>query len=94
MQLLHFKSNRYLLFLPISFTRGISIWSMFFGVVVVLLTTIDLKFFFAVQDFNALVRYLNQFSPDQFLTAMSNFHLLVFLATCDMLPLKVSTASP
>ena len=41
------------------------------------------------QDFNALVRYLNQFSPDQFLTAMSNFHLLVFLATCDMLPLKV-----
>ena len=67
---------------------------MFFGVVVVLLTTIDLKFFFfPVQDFNALVRYLNQFSPDQFLTAMSNFHLLVFLATCDMLPLKVSTAS-
>lgn len=49
--------------------------------------------FFPVQDFNALVRYLNQFSPDQFLTAMSNFHLLVFLATCDMLPLKVSTAS-
>ncbi|CAH3036912.1 unnamed protein product [Porites lobata] len=41
-----------------------------------------------LQDFNALVRYLNQFSPDQFLTAMSNFHLLVFLATCDMLPLK------
>ena len=42
------------------------------------------------QDFNALVRYLNQFSPDDFLSAMSNFHLLVFLATCDMLPLKVS----
>ena len=41
------------------------------------------------QDFNALVRYLNQFSPDEFLSAMSNFHLLVFLATCDMLPLKV-----
>lgn len=41
-----------------------------------------------LQDFNALVRYLNQFSPDLFLTAMSNFHLLVFLATCDMLPLK------
>ena len=43
-----------------------------------------------LQDFNALVRYLNQFSPDQFLAAMSNFHLLVFLATCDMLPLRVS----
>lgn len=41
-----------------------------------------------VQDFNALVNHLNQFSPDQFLTAMSNFHLLVFLATCDMLPLR------
>ena len=66
---------------------------MFFGVLVVLLTTVDLCFFFPVQDFNALVRYLNQFSPDQFLTAMSNFHLLVFLATCDMLPLKVSTTS-
>lgn len=83
----------YVLFLPIYFTRGISICFMFFGVVVVLLSTIDLRFFFPVQDFNALVRYLNQFSPDQFLTAMSNFHLLVFLATCDMLPLKVSTAS-
>ena len=46
---------------------------------------------FCAQDFDALVRYLNQFSPDQFLTAMSNFHLLVFLATCDMLPLRVST---
>ena len=43
---------------------------------VVLLTTVDLCFF-PVQDFNALVRYLNQFFPDQFLTAMSNFHLLV-----------------
>lgn len=41
-----------------------------------------------LQDFNALVRYLNQFSPDDFLAAMSNFHLLIFLATCDMLPLK------
>lgn len=87
MQLLHFKSSPYLLFLPIS------ICFMFFGVLVVLLTTVDLCFFLPVQDFNALVRYLNQFSPDQFLTAMSNFHLLVFLATCDMLPLKVSTTS-
>ena len=42
-----------------------------------------------MQDFHALVRYLNQFPPDEFLPAMSNFHLLVFLATSDMLPLKV-----
>ena len=42
-----------------------------------------------VQDFNGLVRYLNQFPSGEFLPAMSNFHLLVFLATSDMLPLKV-----
>lgn len=41
-----------------------------------------------VQDFHALVRYLNQFPSDEFLPTMSNFHLLVFLATSDMLPLK------
>ena len=49
-------------------------------------------FFFlfpCVQDFHALVRYLNQFPSDEFLPTMSNFHLLVFLATSDMLPLKV-----
>ena len=42
-----------------------------------------------VQDFHALVRYLNQFPPGEFLPAMSNFHFLVFLATSNMLPLKV-----
>lgn len=41
-----------------------------------------------VQDFHALVRYLNQVPPDEFLPAVSNFHLLVFLATCDIFPLK------
>ena len=49
-------------------------------------------FFFlfpCVQDFHALVRYLNQFPPGEFLPAMSDFHLLVFLTTSDMLPLKV-----
>ena len=33
--------------------------------------------------------YLNQFPPGEFLPAMSNFHLLVFLATSNILPLKV-----
>ena len=42
-----------------------------------------------VQDFHGLLRYLNQFPPSEFLPAMSNFHLLVFLATSDILPLKV-----
>ena len=45
--------------------------------------------FTCVQDFHALVRYLNQFPPGEFLPAMSNFHLLVFLATSNILPLKV-----
>ena len=42
-----------------------------------------------VQDFHGLLRYLNQFPPSEFLPAMSNFHLLVFLATSNILPLKV-----
>ncbi|GAB1599941.1 nuclear protein localization protein 4 homolog [Argonauta hians] len=41
-----------------------------------------------IQDFHALVQYMEQFPPNEFLEAMSNFHLLLFLATCDMLPLK------
>ncbi|XP_029656373.2 nuclear protein localization protein 4 homolog, partial [Octopus sinensis] len=41
-----------------------------------------------IQDFNALVQYMEQFQPNDFLEAMSDFHLLLFLATCDMLPLK------
>ncbi|ESO96547.1 hypothetical protein LOTGIDRAFT_214584 [Lottia gigantea] len=39
-----------------------------------------------LQDFNALVQYLRQYQPDQFLEAMSDFHLLIFMATMDMLP--------
>ncbi|GFT10641.1 nuclear protein localization protein 4 homolog [Nephila pilipes] len=40
-----------------------------------------------VQDFPHLVSYLRQFSSDQFLEAMSDFHLLIYLATMDLLPL-------
>ncbi|KAK7507678.1 hypothetical protein BaRGS_00001613 [Batillaria attramentaria] len=40
------------------------------------------------QDFNALVQYMEQYSPNQFLRAMSDFHLLMFLATSEMLPLR------
>ena len=41
-----------------------------------------------IQDFNALSSYLRQFTPNQFLEAMSDFHLLLYIATMDTLPLK------
>ncbi|XP_066982321.1 nuclear protein localization protein 4 homolog isoform X1 [Macrobrachium rosenbergii] len=41
-----------------------------------------------LQDFNTLASYLQKFSDDQFLEAMSDFHVLVFVATMDMLPLR------
>ncbi|KAK0048488.1 nuclear protein localization protein 4 [Biomphalaria pfeifferi] len=40
------------------------------------------------QEFSALTSYLERFPPNKFLEAMSDFHLLMFLATSDMLPLK------
>ncbi|XP_035224916.1 nuclear protein localization protein 4 homolog isoform X1 [Stegodyphus dumicola] len=40
-----------------------------------------------VQDFPHLVSYLRQFNSEQFLEAMSDFHLLIFIATMDVLPL-------
>ncbi|CAC5423511.1 NPLOC4 [Mytilus coruscus] len=39
-------------------------------------------------DFNALTSYLQQFPPNRFLEAMANFHLLIYLSTSDLLPLK------
>lgn len=41
-----------------------------------------------VQDFRRLSTYLRQFSPDKFLEALSDFHVLTYIATMDMLPLK------
>lgn len=41
-----------------------------------------------IQDFNAFTRFIQQFSPDKFFESMSDFHVLIYLATCDMLPLK------
>ncbi|KAI5728528.1 hypothetical protein M8J77_017423 [Diaphorina citri] len=43
-----------------------------------------------VQDFNALSRYLAQFSPDQFHIAINDFHLLIYIATMDMMPMRDS----
>ncbi|XP_025602595.2 nuclear protein localization protein 4 homolog isoform X4 [Athalia rosae] len=41
-----------------------------------------------VQVFSSLCTYMQQFTPDQFLEAVSDFHLLLFIATMDMLPMK------
>ncbi|XP_032686313.1 nuclear protein localization protein 4 homolog isoform X3 [Odontomachus brunneus] len=41
-----------------------------------------------VQEFNALCTYMQQFNTDQFLEAISDFHLLLFIATMDMYPMK------
>lgn len=42
-----------------------------------------------IQDFDALASYIRQFPEENFLQGMSNFHLLIYLATADMLPVKV-----
>lgn len=41
-----------------------------------------------IQDFNALSQYLSQFTKDEFLTSMSDFHLLLYIATMEMLPMR------
>lgn len=46
-----------------------------------------------LQDFGTLSNYMRQFSDDQFLLAMSDFHVLLYIATMDMLPLRVSSLS-
>ena len=42
-----------------------------------------------LQDFPSFSEYMHQFSRSQYMAALSDFHLLIYLATCDMLPLKV-----
>lgn len=41
------------------------------------------------QDFDSLCKYLRQFTPSQFYESISDFHLLLYIATMDMLPMKV-----
>lgn len=41
-----------------------------------------------LQDFNALSVYLSKWKPDEFLEAISDFHLLLYLTFMDMLPMK------
>ena len=41
-----------------------------------------------IQDFEALSKYLNQFTSSQFLEAASDFHFLLYIATMEMLPFR------
>lgn len=43
-----------------------------------------------LQDFNALSAYISKWNPDEFLDAVSDFHLLLYLSCMDMLPMKSS----
>jgi hypothetical protein len=46
-----------------------------------------------IQDFSALSSYMQQFTPDCFLQAVSDFHFLLYISAMDMLPMKVSVMS-
>ncbi|KAG0723107.1 Nuclear protein localization protein 4 [Chionoecetes opilio] len=41
-----------------------------------------------LQDFTTLAAYLKKFKDDQFLEAMSDLHVLIYIAAMDMLPLR------
>ncbi|XP_021925198.1 nuclear protein localization protein 4 homolog [Zootermopsis nevadensis] len=41
-----------------------------------------------IQDFSALSSYMQQFTPDCFLKAVSDFHFLLYISSMDMLPMK------
>ncbi|KAJ8980437.1 hypothetical protein NQ317_001610 [Molorchus minor] len=41
-----------------------------------------------IQDFNALSTYLSQFAFNEFYTAINDFHLLIYIATMEMLPMR------
>lgn len=43
-----------------------------------------------LQDFNALSAYISKWGATEFLEAVSDFHLLLYLSCMDMLPMKSS----
>ena len=44
--------------------------------------------FLSLQDFNSFAQYMAQFRSAEFLTAVSDIHVLVFMATLDIMPLR------
>lgn len=46
-----------------------------------------------LQDFHSLSQYLAQWKPEEFLEAVSDFHLLCYLSRMDALPMRDSMSS-
>eukprot|EP00092_Neocalanus_flemingeri_P040162 GFUD01043747.1.p1 GENE.GFUD01043747.1~~GFUD01043747.1.p1 ORF type:complete len:562 (+),score=130.40 GFUD01043747.1:53-1738(+) len=42
----------------------------------------------SLQDFNSFAQYMSQFRSAEFLTAVSDLHVLIFMATLDIMPLR------
>eukprot|EP00092_Neocalanus_flemingeri_P040163 GFUD01043748.1.p1 GENE.GFUD01043748.1~~GFUD01043748.1.p1 ORF type:complete len:467 (+),score=99.14 GFUD01043748.1:53-1453(+) len=42
----------------------------------------------SLQDFNSFAQYMSQFRSAEFLTAVSDLHVLIFMATQDIMPLR------
>merc|ERR1712227_390734 len=42
----------------------------------------------SLQDFNSFAQYMSQFRSAEFLTAVSDLHVLMFLATNEILPMR------
>merc|ERR1712066_485435 len=42
----------------------------------------------SIQDFNAFARYISQFKDNEFPEFVSDLHVLVFMATLDIMPLR------
>ena len=45
-------------------------------------------FFLNFQDFNSFAQYMSQFRSAEFLTAISDLHVLMFMATNEIMPLR------
>jgi nuclear protein localization family protein 4 len=50
----------------------------------------NLTFLSLLKDFESLAKYMKQFPGKRFLEAMTNFHLLLFLATNEAIPFEVA----
>merc|ERR1712071_148404 len=42
----------------------------------------------SIRDFNAFARYISQFKSSEFFSCVSDLHVLVFMATLDIMPLR------
>jgi nuclear protein localization family protein 4 len=50
----------------------------------------NLTFLSLLKDFESLAKYMKQFPGKRFLEAMTNFHLLLFLAANEAIPFEVA----